>query len=307
MTTTVQPDDTNTKPARPVAKPAINWHDEPLIVRVENALRTAMAKPSKGGIGALLTVTEADRPGTPIELPGCDHDPGLTLVNCQGCTNRGIVIRPEPVPGCTVRVIVPTPGDAQVLRAKLGAPFDIDIEEAVGPSTATALYFWVPGLHGRVGTYTNHRCREVLCQSAWRQKNQEMKEERHRRLLEDPTIVEHGLPSTRINYLCTCDLCKAAHAGDAHGRKQRARLRDVLNLVEGMGGQVTVDDGPDGKMTVYLVLPTVDAATEIAAKVQRAWPQSQLQGFQVVVPVEPDLAAQVGLAPVAPGELVATG
>lgn len=293
--------------ARP-AKAAINWRNEPTVALVNEVLRPAIEKVSKGGLGAYLEVAEADRPGEPVALPVCDHDPDVTLVNCPGCAVKVLPVpEPDPIPGCSVRVVVPSAEDAQRLRSQLGSLVETEVEESTtGPGAA--LYLWVPGLHGRVGTYTNHRCRqEILCQAAWRQKNQDMKTRRRAMLEANPDVVPHGLPTTYTNWLCRgefCDgACPRAWAADAHERKQRARLRRVVVLVGNEGGQITAERRP-GETVVYASLPSVDAAEKVARLVAEQWVNSQRHGFQVTFMVDTQLAVDLKLVD-RDGDLVA--
>jgi hypothetical protein len=259
------------------AKPAHTWQDDPAIVRLNFVLRSATTSIAKGGKGGFMEVAATD--DVPPPVPGG-----------------------EPFQGATVRVVVPTPVDAEWVRSQLATDFpDISVEESAGPSGDTAVYIWVPGPHGRVGWYTNQKCRDILCTAAWRQKNTEMREQRRARARANPALLDgqHGKPSTRTNYGCDCPLCKAAHADAAHQRKQRKRLAAVVDMVATMGGNTTAEiavDDPD-ETVVYAGLPTVDAAETVTRYATDNWANAQRQGLQVVFIVETRLAADLELVP----------
>jgi hypothetical protein len=270
MTTTMVHEDTTMTPTA-AAKPVLTWQDDPTIVLLNRVFGHAVEKVGKGGLGGYIEVAEADRPN-PDEAG-------------------------EPIQGTEVRVVVPTPEIAQGIRSQLGHEFsDITIEESGGPSTDTAIMLWVAGPHGRVGTYTNQRCRDLLCRIANNQENLTDKARRRVRLAADFDCVPHGRESTRVNYGCDCEPCKAAHAFAAGRRKHRKRLVNVVDAVTAMGGQVTAEPGnDDGETIIYAMLPTVDAAAQISRVVSATWANGQRQGFQVSFIVEAKLAEDLDL------------
>ncbi len=68
--------------------------------------------------------------------------------------------------------------------------------------------------HGIVSTYRNtaYACRCRPCRDANAAFQRRGGEKRAARLAADPSIVEHGLLSTYLNWACRCDPCKAAHS-----------------------------------------------------------------------------------------------
>lgn len=286
MTTTVHDEDTTMTqtpeaypagggPARdetrpPAARPALTWGDDPAIVHLDETLRKATTAIVKNGLGGFMEVAEA-------EIPGPVPDG-------------------ESIQGATVRVVLRTPEDAEWVRGQLAADFpQTTVEPSAGPSDDTALYLWVAGPHGRVGTYTNQKCRCILCTVAWRQKNNQMRDERRAKARANPDLLVHGRASTRTNYGCDCELCKAAHAAAALYRKQRGRLKKVVDMVTGMGGQVTAELGDDGETVVYASLPDVEAAQAVARAASEVWANAERQEHQVVFVVETRLAVDLRL------------
>lgn len=303
-------------------KPAIRWRDEPLIVLVNEVIGSAAEKASKGGLGAYVEVAEADREATPPDGPAiddCTHgfytdaDPTVPLrVSCPEChaeweVARIVAAEGPSVPGCTVRVIVPKAADAYRLRSQLGSAIESEVEESVDEDKSAALYLWVPGLHGRVGTYTNHRCHELLCRAAWRQKGAAMKQHRRAQLEADPSVVPHGLATTYTNWLCRgefCDgACTRAWNADAQERKQRALARRIVVLVASEGGQIGVEHGADGVTDVRATLPTVGSAEKVAQLAIKSWDDTQIRGCDVTFEVGTQLAVDLKLGD---GDLVAT-
>lgn len=268
--TTAHEDTTMTPTA--AAKPALTWTDDPTIVLLNDVLGHAVEKVGKGGLGGYITVAEANH---------INPDP-------DG----------EPIRGAEVRVVLPTPEIAEEIRSRLRREFpDITVEESPGPGTDTAIMLWVAGIHGSVGTYTNQRCRDLLCRIANNQENLADKQRRRQRLADDFDSVKHGLESTRVNYGCDCVPCKAAHAAAALRRKQRRRLSKIIDEVTLMGGQVTADAGSeDSEIIVYAMLPTVDAAAQVFRTVSPVWANSQRQGFQVSFIVDAKVAEDLDLA-----------
>lgn len=74
--------------------------------------------------------------------------------------------------------------------------------------------------HGRVGTYTNHKCRCAECRAAWREYCYRLRRRRRNRLA--PDDPRHGRTTTYQNWLCRCDACSQANADTERARRQRA-------------------------------------------------------------------------------------
>jgi cation diffusion facilitator CzcD-associated flavoprotein CzcO len=89
--------------------------------------------------------------------------------------------------------------------------------------------------HGSVNGYTNLRCSATpdgprkpceACRKAWADEFKRKREERRLRLLKDPSLAEHGKPSTYTNWGCRCTLCTAAHTQmTTNYRRKRAERK----------------------------------------------------------------------------------
>lgn len=81
--------------------------------------------------------------------------------------------------------------------------------------------------HGRVSTYIQYGCRCDDCTAANREWVAECREDRARRLREDPTLAPHGNRSTYINWGCRCDECAEAHSEycAVYWQKRKKRLK----------------------------------------------------------------------------------
>lgn len=76
--------------------------------------------------------------------------------------------------------------------------------------------------HGTNG-YTNLGCRCEVCRAANTANNLRTREDRKRRLEQDPSIRPHGVETTYLNYGCRCVPCTdAKRAADARRAKERS-------------------------------------------------------------------------------------
>lgn len=135
---------------------------------------------------------------------------------------------------------------------------DISVEDAL-------VYFTIPhavaGDHGKVGTYTNHKCRGPLCRMAWRDWNQAMKVARQEELKRNFNAVQHGRAATYTNWGCSCEPCRRAWAADALDRKNVGRLRKAFAALKADGAVVTLDENPNGvRVTAVATKPETVAA-----------------------------------------------
>lgn len=314
-TTATMPDEDEAMPST-AAKQALNWEDDPAIVHLNAVLVRATAPDTK-----ILTpdavekwkARQAEAIATDTPLPEEDRVEPVYGLGASLEVAETEVPSPDPegdpIQGATVQVLARNPADAEWVRSQLARDFpDVTVEQSAGPSERTVVMLWVPGPHGRVGTYTNHRCRDILCRTAWRQNARAMKDARVERARENPDIIPHGTAAGRTNYKCNCLRCKAAHAEAAYDRKQRARLRGIIEMITSMGGTVTAETGDEpAEVTVRSTLPTVDAAVEVSRAAIEVWANSRRQGEQVVFIVEAALAAALGLIEVGDGDpIVAT-
>lgn len=97
--------------------------------------------------------------------------------------------------------------------------------------------------HGRVGTYTNHKCRCAPCREA---NSKYVARRRVERLAEDkdPNDPRHGLASFYGNHGCRCELCRLAWNRDFRERQRRKANKQVKNQLEDSHGinSVTKED-----------------------------------------------------------------
>jgi len=86
--------------------------------------------------------------------------------------------------------------------------------------------------HG-AGAYRTGRCKCVVCTKEHSARQVRENAVRAERLAADPTLaVTHGSKNTYNNWLCRCELCKAANAEASADRRARARRRKQLSTKE---------------------------------------------------------------------------
>lgn len=176
---------------------------------------------------------------------------------------------------------------ANEFRSRIPAEFNPSIEHA---HVFFAVPYSVVGDHGKVGTYTNHKCKGPLCRVAWRADSRGGKVARHARLLADFNSVPHGLHTTYANYACRCEACKAAWSADARERKQRARLKKIVVMTLKAGGTITSETLSATRVQLTATVGTAAAAFQIAKIAHGGWQNVELNDTVVVFDVEADLA-----------------
>lgn len=272
------------------------------------------------------TLTEQHRPDTPNMTGVTDPDRLVlagelvtTTASYWGAAGIGLArtpTRPSIGAGLLIRVRFALGGEepANGYRAQIPALFKPSVE-------GTNVFFEIPvavcGDHGKIGTYSNHRCRGPLCRIAWRQQGQSVKQDRADKIefaervrLDDGRVVsyipvplsdrvqvvEHGTASTYTNWSCRCELCTEAWAADALGRKHRRRLAAALKSISAFGGSYTVMATGSG-VTVEAVLAAEAGVGSVSDKVMSAGLNPEVNGLRVVFDVPQTLADAVELTP----------
>lgn len=165
--------------------------------------------------------------GGPCSRPGCEK-PSRAKGLCQThYSKQWRANAPEcTVEGCDRQVWARGFCQTHANRDKFSAkPLDAPIQTRGDWIDGRPAFLTMTGpddpRHGTSGGYTNQGCREECCKAAWAEYNQGARERRAARLLENPTLAEHGSASTARNWLCRCPLCTTAV-------RTGRRFRDVL-------------------------------------------------------------------------------
>jgi hypothetical protein len=80
-----------------------------------------------------------------------------------------------------------------------------------------------PLQHGKIGTYTNRRCRCDKCRAAWTAYCMDLRRRRREKAESGLISVPHGTDGGYGNYHCRCFRCRLAHSRTKAAYKVRLK------------------------------------------------------------------------------------